>query len=235
MTAYLRKNWLFWVANIGAAIPLLWLGWDYWQGNLSVNPIADITTRTGKTALILLLLCLACTPLITVTGWRAPATVRKSLGLWAFVYACFHLLNFVGLDYGFDLGFILQDGLPTKPYIVVGLLAFLILLPLALTSTRGWQRRLGKNWKRLHRLVYAAGVAVIIHFFWVAKAADDWEPAIYGVVLSVLLILRIPAVRKQLVAMRQAGTPAQDRSAPTRISQPSTHASSADELRSPAD
>lgn len=207
MADYFKKHWLFWVANVGAAIPALWLAWDFWQGNLSVNPIADITTRTGKAALILLLLSLACTPVITLTGWRQPGTVRKSLGLWAFVYATFHLLNFVGLDYGFDLGFILRDGLPTKPYIVVGLLAFLVLLPMALTSTRGWQRRLGKQWKRLHRLVYLAGVAAVIHFFWIAKAADDWEPAIYGAILAMLLILRIPSVRKRAVALRTAGSP----------------------------
>jgi len=234
MSTYLRKNWLFWVANIGAAVPLLWLAWDFWQGNLSVNPIADITTRTGKAALILLLLSLACTPLITLTGWRQPGTVRKSLGLWTFVYASFHLLNFVGLDYGFDLGFILQDGLPTKPYIVVGLLAFLILLPMAITSTKGWQRRLGKNWKQLHKLVYVAGVAVIVHFFWIAKAADDWEPALYGIILSALLILRVPTLRKRIVAWRQSvTTPTTSHRSPARSAKPL--ATTTDDLRSPAD
>lgn len=234
----MRTKWLFWIANIGAAIPLLWLAWDLGQGNLGVNPIAEITTRTGNTGLILLLLSLACTPLMTVTGWRQPGTVRKSLGLWAFVYAIFHLLNFVGLDYGFDLGFILQDGLPTKPYIVVGLLAFLILVPLAVTSTKGWQRRLGKNWKRLHKFVYVAGVAVIVHFLWIAKAADDWEPALYGVLLSALLILRIPAVRKRIVAWRQGTNLAATSPSPVRNVKPkraTATASATDELRAPAD
>ena len=232
----MRKNWLFWTVNIGAAIPLLWLAWDFGQGNLSINPIADITTRTGTAGLVLLLLSLACTPLMTITGWRQPATVRKSLGLWAFVYASFHLLNFVGLDYGFDLGFILQDGLPTKPYIVVGLLAFLILVSLAITSTKGWQRRLGKKWKWLHRLVYVAGVAVIVHFLWIAKAADDWEPALYGVLLSALLILRIPAVRKRIVAWRQGTTSTATKPPLVRGVKPErATATAADDLRFPAD
>lgn len=233
----MRTKWLFWIANIGAAIPLLWLAWDYGQGNLGVNPIAEITTRTGKTGLIVLLLSLACTPLMTVTGWRQPGTVRKSLGLWAFVYATFHLLNFVGLDYGFDLGFILQDGLPTKPYIVVGLLAFLILVPLALTSTKGWQRRLGKNWKRLHRFVYLAGVAVIVHFLWIAKAADDWEPALYGLLLSILLTLRVPAVRKRIVSWRQGESSSAPRYAPAKDSRARKikPVAAAEDLRAPAD
>lgn len=208
MKVYWRKNWLFWLVNIVAAIPLILLTRDFYSGALGVNPITEITHRTGKTAVQLLLLCLACTPLITFTGWRQPGTVRKSLGLWAFVYASFHLLNFVGLDYGFDFGFILMDGLPTKPYIVVGLLAFLLLVPLAITSTKGWQRRLGKNWKKLHKAVYVVGIAAIVHFFWAVKAADDWEPALYGVALTLLLAARIPAVRRKVVAWRTARFPA---------------------------
>ncbi len=200
--AYWSKNWLFWLVNMLAAIPLLLLAWDWYRGALGFNPITEITHRTGTTAVQLLLLCLACTPIITFTGWRQPATVRKSLGLWAFVYASFHLLNFVGLDYGFDFGFILLDGLPTKPYIVVGLLAFLLLVPLAITSTKGWQRRLGKKWKSLHKLVYVVGVAAIVHFFWAVKAADNWEPALYGIALTLLLVARIPAVRRKVVAWR---------------------------------
>lgn len=207
MKVYWKKNWLFWVVNVLAAIPLILLVRDYSSGNLGVNPITEITHRTGNTAVQLLLLSLACTPIITFTGWRQPGTVRKALGLWAFVYASFHLLNFVGLDYGFDFGFILMDGLPTKPYIVVGLLAFLLLVPLAVTSTKGWQRRLGKRWKQLHKLVYVVGIAAIVHFFWAVKAADNWEPALYGIALTLLLVARIPAVRKKVVAWRTTRFP----------------------------
>ncbi|MFN2169318.1 MAG: ferric reductase-like transmembrane domain-containing protein, partial [Anaerolineae bacterium] len=138
-----RKRWFWLVVNIGAALPLLLLAWDAWQGNLSVNPIDDFTDRTGKAAIIMLLLSLACTPVASILGFRLAATVRKSLGLWAFVYATLHMLVFVGLDYGFSLEFILQDGLLQKRYIFAGLLSLLIMLPLAITSTKGWMRRLG--------------------------------------------------------------------------------------------
>lgn len=202
---WLQKNWFWLGANIAAAVPLLWLAWDWRQGNLSVNYIDDLTDRTGKAAIILLILSLACTPANILTGWRQPIQVRKALGLWAFVYASFHFLNFVGLDYGFDLGLILQDGLPTKPYILVGLLAFLVLAPLAITSTKGWMKRLGRNWKRLHRLAYVAGVAAVVHFLWLAKAAEDFEPLAYGTILGLLLLVRVPPIRARLVALRQRG------------------------------
>jgi sulfoxide reductase heme-binding subunit YedZ len=198
---YVRENWLWLLANIGAVVPLLWLIWDHVQDNLSINPIDDYTDRTGSTAIILLLLSLAVTPVQTITGWRKVSTIRKSLGLWSFAYAVLHMLVFVGLDYGFSLEFILLDGLPSKPYILVGLSALLILLPLALTSTKGMQKRLGKNWKRLHRWVYAAGLLAVIHYIWVAKVAFG-EPTLYAVILAVLLAARIPVVRTWLSGLR---------------------------------
>jgi sulfoxide reductase heme-binding subunit YedZ len=198
---YVRENWLWLVANIGAALPLLWLLWDQLQDNLSINPIDDYTDRTGSTAIILLLLTLAVTPVQTVTGWRKVSTIRKSLGNWTFTYAVLHMLVFVGLDYGFSLEFILLDGLPSKPYILVGLSALLILLPLALTSTKGMQKRLGKNWKKLHRWVYAAGILAVIHFIWVRKVPFG-EPTIYAIILAILLIARIPTVRTWLSGLR---------------------------------
>jgi sulfoxide reductase heme-binding subunit YedZ len=203
---YLKQHWFWIVVNCAALLPLLWLVWDIAQGNLSANPIDDITDRTGKAALILLMLSLACTPVNTVFGFKQALTVRKALGMFAFVYASIHLLIFVGLDYGFDLALILDDALLTKPYILVGLAAFLILVPLAITSTRRWMKRLGQNWKRLHRLVYLAGVAVVLHFLWLAKAAEDYEPLTYGLILAVLLLLRVPAVRRAAVNLRQRVT-----------------------------
>ena len=203
---YLKQHW-FWVAvNCAAFLPLLWLVWDIAQGNLSANPIDDITDRTGKAALILLMLSLACTPANTVFGFKQALTVRKALGMFAFVYASIHLLVFVGLDYGFDLAFIFDDALLSKPYILVGLAAFLILVPLAITSTRRWMKRLGQNWKRLHRLVYLAGVAAVLHFLWLAKAAEDYEPLTYGLILAVLLLLRVPVIRRAAVDLRQRVT-----------------------------
>lgn len=216
--SWMQKNWFWLAVNVAAAVPLAWLAFDWQQGNLSVNYIDDLTDRTGKAAIILLLLSLACTPITILTGWRQPGQVRKALGLWAFGYAGLHLLNFVGLDYGFDLSFILQDGLATKPYILMGLLAFVVLIPLAVTSTRGWMKRLGRNWKRLHRLAYVAGVAAVVHFLWLAKAAEDFEPLAYGTILGVLLLVRVPVVRGRLVALRQGR--GQAASAPARAGRP---------------
>ncbi len=205
---FLRRHWLWIAANLAALLPLLWLAWDTWQGNLTVNPIDDFTDRTGSSAIRLLLASLAVTPVQTVTGWRKVGVIRKSLGLWAFAYAVLHFLVFLGLDYGFSLRYILQDGLPTKPYIVVGFSALLILLPLAFTSTRAAMKRMGRNWKRLHRWVYAAGILAVVHYLWVAKLAQG-EPLLYSVILALLLAARIPWVRSRLSGLRRRkATPA---------------------------
>jgi len=201
LTAYIRKHWLWLLVQVGAAAPLLVLGWNTWQGNLSINPIDDFTNLTGMTAILLLLSSLAVTPIHTITGWRQITTVRKTLGLWAFAYAVLHFFVFVGLDYGFSLRFILADGLPSKPYIVVGLAALLVLLPLAITSTKGWQKRLGRGWKKLHRWVYAAGIFAVIHYIWVAKVAFG-KPTLYAFILGVLLLARVPPVRTRLSRLR---------------------------------
>jgi len=214
---YLRHNWFWLTVNVAAALPLLTLLRGFATGNLGVDPINTINNLTGRASLVLLLLSLTATPANTIFGFRRSLTVRKSLGLWAFVYAALHLLNFVGLDYGFDVRFLVQDALLSKPYIVAGLAALLILLPLAITSTRGWMRRLGRNWKRLHRLVYAAGVLVILHFFWQAKAAERPEPLLYGLALALLLLVRVPAVRQRLIALRTRLTGGSRRPAPARI------------------
>ncbi len=199
---HLQKRWFWLAVNLAAMTPLVWLLWNYAQGQLGVDPVNTINNLTGRTAMILLLASLACTPINTVFGFRKVLTVRKSLGLWAFAYASLHLFNYVGLDYGFDFGLIQQDAVLDKPYILVGAAALTILLLLALTSTRGWMKRLGRTWKRLHRFAYVAGVFVILHFFWQAKAAERVEPLIYGLVLALLLIVRIPSVRRRIVSMR---------------------------------
>ncbi|HSN75313.1 MAG TPA: protein-methionine-sulfoxide reductase heme-binding subunit MsrQ, partial [Anaerolineae bacterium] len=171
-------------------------------GGLSVNPIQDATFRTGKTAMVLLVASLACTPANTVFGFRPAIKVRRALGLYAFLYAAIHFSIFIGLDYGFDLRLVALE-LAEKRYILVGAAALLILLPLAVTSTKGWQRRLGKTWKKLHRWVYLAGVLVIFHYIWVQKS-DIREPIIWGTILGVLLVLRVPAVRKRAAGWRGA-------------------------------
>jgi sulfoxide reductase heme-binding subunit YedZ len=191
----LTKHWFWIIVNLAALTPLFMLIWNYWTDNLSADPVAYITKKTGQAAIILLGLSLACTPVNTVFGFRPALTVRKSLGLYAFMYAALHLLNFVGLDYGFNLNYILDDALLKKRYMIVGITAFLILLPLAITSTKGWMKSLGRNWKRLHKLAYVAGVLAVLHYIWLVKLDITW-PLIYTSILGVLLLLRVPRVRK---------------------------------------
>jgi len=190
----LRQNWLRLLTHIGALLPLALLAWDYWGGRLSVNPIQDITLRTGKAALILLVLSLACTPINSVFGFKPVLRLRRPLGLYAFMYVGLHLLIFTGLDYGFDL-VLIREAILEKRYALVGFGAFLILLPLAVTSTKGWMRRLGKLWKRLHRAVYVAALLAVVHFVWLVKS-DIREPLLFGAVVVVLLLLRISPIRR---------------------------------------
>ena len=196
----LTKSQILWLTHIGALFWLAWLLFDQFTNNLSVNPIQDWTLRTGKPALVLLVSSLSCTPLNIVLGWRNIIPARKWLGLYAFGYAAIHFVIFIYLDYGLQWKFIWQD-VGTKLYVIVGFTALLILLPLALTSTKGWQRRLGKLWKKLHQWVYAAGVLAVFHYVWVVKA-DYREPAAWGVLLGFFLLVRIPVVRKRIARMR---------------------------------
>ncbi len=178
------------VVHVGALTPLALLVWDLISGGLGANPIQAVQLRTGKTAIILLLISLACTPVYLVSGFKPVLLLRRPLGLYAFTYVSLHFINFLGVDYGFNLALIRQD-LFEKRYAVVGFAAYLILLALAVTSTRGWQDRLGRTWKRLHRLVYAAAVLGVAHFLWQVKA-DTRVPIVFGAVLVVLLALRPP-------------------------------------------
>jgi sulfoxide reductase heme-binding subunit YedZ len=192
-----RRSWAFWLkllASTGAFIPLTLLTWDYVQGHLSANPIEDITLRTGKAALLLLILSLSVTPVSKASGVRALIPLRRILGLYAFFYASLHLLTFVGLDYRFDLALIREDVLE-KRFALVGLAAFLSLLPLAMTSTKGWRKRLGCNWERLHWLVYLSGLLAATHFILQAKI-DLRQPLLYTVIVVLLLATRIPAVMR---------------------------------------
>jgi methionine sulfoxide reductase heme-binding subunit len=196
----MKKNWLRVLTHIGALVPLALLIWDYFQNQLTANPIQEITHRTGKTALVLLVLSLACTPLNTLLGMKQVLPLRRPLGLYAFFYVCVHLFIFVVLDYGLDLQLIQQE-IAEKRYVLVGFTGFLLLIPLALTSTRGWMRRLGQRWKKLHRLVYLVAVLAVIHFVWLVKA-DIREPLLFGTAIAALFALRIPAVRRYLTNLR---------------------------------
>jgi len=188
------------VVHAAALIPMAWLLFDAATSGLTVNPIQDIEQRTGKAALILLVLSLSCTPLTILTGWAHPVRWRRPLGLYAFGYAAVHFLTFIALDYGLNFRLLWAD-VAGKRYIFVGLAALLILIPLALTSTRGWQRRLGKAWRKVHRLVYVAGGLVVVHYAWAVKS-DIREPLIWGAVIALGLLVRVGAVRRLLIQWR---------------------------------
>lgn len=224
MNRLFRRHWLWLLANLGALFPLAHLLWDAQMGNLSINPIADLTARTGQAAIALLLLTLAVTPVQILTGYNGVISIRKSLGLWAFAYTAIHLWVFVGLDYGYSWRFIWIDGLPQKPYIIAGFLAFLVLLPLALTSTQGWMKRLGKQWKRLHQWIYVAGILAVLHYIWVGKVFFG-QPVYYAILLGVMLALRVPPIRRTVVQARRRWFGSQT---PTRAKKQATSASRAD-------
>ncbi len=199
----MRSNKLDWfriLVHVAALAPLAVLIWDIVQDQLSFNPIQDITARTGRTALTLLLVALACTPANTLFGFRRALTVRRALGLYAFLYAGLHFLTFTLLDYGLDL---VQIGntIAEKRFVLVGFAAFVILLALAITSTKGWMKRLGKKWRSLHRLIYLAALLAVVHFVWLVKS-DIREPLRFGAVAIALLALRLPPVRRAISGVR---------------------------------
>jgi len=171
-------------------IPLLRLGWGAWNDALGANPIEFITRSLGRWALNFLLITLAVTPLRKLTGWNWLAQLRRMLGLYVFFYAVLHLGTYLWLDKFFDWQEIAKDVLK-RPFITIGMSAFALLLPLALTSTRDMVRRLGgKRWQRLHRLVYVIAICAVVHYWWLVKL-DVSLPAIYSVVLCILIGFRL--------------------------------------------
>lgn len=180
---------------------------EFATGTLSVNPIQEMEQRTGRHAVTLLVLSLACTPLNTLFGWRELLKQRRALGLYAFMYATIHVIIFVDLDYGLAWSLILRTVFD-KPYILVGMASFLLLIPIALTSFDIWKVRLGKNWKRLHQVVYFIAPLVILHYAWSKKGniltlqGDVIRPFIYGLVVLVLLTFRIKPIHALLASLR---------------------------------
>ncbi|MEZ0396085.1 MAG: protein-methionine-sulfoxide reductase heme-binding subunit MsrQ [Anaerolineales bacterium] len=207
-----RGAWLRWMVHLLGVWPLTALAWDAWQGNLSVNPIQEVEQRLGRAALYFLVASLAVTPLTTLTGWRALPPRRRALGLYAFLYASLHFAVFAGLDYGFDLPEILRlTG--EKPFILLGVSAGLLLTPLAVTSFDVFMRKLGKRWKRLHRLVYVIAPLVIVHYGWAKKGdffalrGEVLQPLLWGLLVVLLLLLRLPAVRRAIAHLRRRVSP----------------------------
>ena len=186
MTRFTLFRWtVFAAALVPAAALVYWL----FTGDLTANPIDFITDTTGTTALVFLMLSLTVTPLRRLTGWNQIIKLRRPLGLFAFFYACLHLSTWIVLDWFFDFASMGAD-IAKRPFITIGMLTFTLLLPLALTSTAGSIRRLGRRWTQLHRLAYLAGMTAVIHFWWVVKA-DFREPRMYAAALTVLLAFRV--------------------------------------------
>jgi sulfoxide reductase heme-binding subunit YedZ len=185
--------------------PALWLAAGLWRGWLGVNPIERITLETGQWTLRLLAATLAVTPLRRLAGWPELIRFRRMLGLFTFLYASLHALTYVWLDQFFDWGEIARD-IIKRPFITAGALSFAAMTPLALTSTRGWIVRLGgRIWQRLHRLVYVAAAAGVVHFWWKVKS-DIREPALYALLFALLLAARLLKIR--------SGRPSRTASAP---------------------
>jgi len=177
------------VVFLAALVPLAFLIRGALTGNLGVNPAETIRLETGRWALKFLLLSLTITPVRRLTGWNIVIQYRRLLGLFAFFYASLHLITYWAFDLTFSFGAMLGDILK-RPFITMGFAAFLLMVPLALTSTKGWIRRLGKKWALLHRLVYVAAICAVIHFAWKVKVFTG-DPVIYAVILVVLLGFRL--------------------------------------------
>ncbi|MBV9574302.1 MAG: sulfoxide reductase heme-binding subunit YedZ [Acidobacteriales bacterium] len=170
--------------------PLAGLGWRAYSGSLGANPIERITHTTGDWTLIFLLITLSITPVRKLARQPWLVRYRRMLGLFAFFYVVLHFLIYLVLDKSFSMHDIWADVLKRR-FITVGFAGFLMLIPLAVTSTAGWIRRLGgKRWQALHRLIYASAIAGVIHYLWLVKA-DKRKPLVYAVVLSVLLAYRL--------------------------------------------
>jgi sulfoxide reductase heme-binding subunit YedZ len=182
-------TWVRASALVGALIPFAWLVGAFFTDGLTANPIEYITRFTGFWALTLLVVTLTITPLRRLTGWNEVVRLRRMLGLFAFFYATLHLLTWVVLDKFFDVAWMIED-VAERRFITVGMLTWLLLLPLAVTSTRGMIRRLGRRWQTLHRLAYVAGVLGVVHFWWLVKA-DLFEPQMFALALGAAFGVRV--------------------------------------------
>ncbi len=177
---------LVWLLGLAPGVWLLWRGFT---DRLGANAIEEVLHRLGDTSLIALLVALSITPIRRLTGWNVLAPLRRPIGLFAFFYLTMHFLWYLVIDETLDFEFIIEDVIE-RPYILAGFTAWLLLIPLAITSTKGWIRRLKKNWQRLHRLVYVSTGLGLLHFYWQVKADTYW-PIVAITVMVVLMLLRI--------------------------------------------
>ena len=189
----MRGKWTKVALWLACLAPAMWLAYGAFTNNLGPNPIEAITRGTGDWTLRILLASLAITPARRLLRQPDLIRFRRMLGLWAFFYAFLHLMTWVWLDKFFDPAEMWADVVKRK-FVTAGMAGFLCLLPLALTSTTGWIRRLGKNWQRLHRLAYVAAAAGVVHYWWLVKS-DIRLPAMYGAILFALLAMRLVKAR----------------------------------------
>ncbi len=193
-----------WVSHAGAILPLAVLIVDYLTSNLTANPIQTAEQRTGKIAIIVLIIMLAVTPIQIIHRTILLSGMKKRLGLYAFFYACVHLFIFLGLDFGLNWHSIYLQ-IIQKTFILPGLIAFTILLAMAITSFQWWKRKLARNWKRLHRLVYLAAILILLHYALAQKGdvmqlrGNLVQPVIWGLITILLLLLRLPWVKKVIL------------------------------------
>lgn len=218
---FVIKPFVF-VASLG---PAAWLVWAGLTGNLSVNPLSDVTNETGVWALRFICVTLAITPLRKLTGWHHAIRFRRMTGLFAFFYGSLHFLTyaiadrFAGLDFpdgivawstARNLAAAVGEDIYKRPFITVGFTAFVLMVPLAITSTAGWIRRLGgKQWNRLHKLIYGTAVAAVVHYYWLVKA-DVRSPLLYAAIVALLLGVRLYWSRVRAAVPRAAAAAAQN-------------------------
>ena len=174
---------------VASLVPAAYLTSALLNEGLGANPAEALQTQTGIWALRFLVLTLAVTPVRRLTKWNRVIQYRRMLGLFAFFYAFLHLLAYAVLDRYFDFAGVWED-VVKRPFITAGMVAFILMVPLAITSTKGWIRRLGKRWQLLHRLVYLSALAASVHFLWKVKVAIG-EPVYYAAILGVLLAFRL--------------------------------------------
>jgi len=195
---------LFWrniLVHISASLPLLLTAYEYLTNTLPIVLDRHLVIRFGAVGLAFLVAAFSITPISILTGSTKLKPIRRPLGVYGFCYIALHLLAYAWLSNGFDWALILRD-ISERRAMSIGLLAFALLIPLALTSTNGWQKRLGRRWKVLHRLVYFAVPLSILHYFWLERDIKDWVIA-YMVLVMILFAVRLPDVRRAIANIRQ--------------------------------
>ena len=190
MRKFLSSKWAKWLVFLLSLVPFLWIGWKTYRGELTANPVEFYQHETGDWTLRFLIFTLCVTPFRKIFNLPELIRFRRMLGLFAFFYVCLHFVTYLGPDQSFSFSGMLRD-VAKRPFITVGFAAFVLLIPLALTSTAGWIRRLGgKRWQALHRAIYAAAVLGVIHYYWLVKS-DVTKPLFYGALVAALLAWRL--------------------------------------------